>query len=62
MTTKADATTIYFEKDRDTKHTTRYQEVTKDDALPQIIGTLYVQKWFAHGTDRIRVTIAREAE
>ena len=46
-----------FEKDRDTKHTTRYKECTDDESTPVVIGTLYVQKWFAQGAERIEVSI-----
>ncbi len=51
--------TVQFEKDRDTKHTTRYSEVVLDDSKPQVIGTLYVQKWFAGGANNIQVTITK---
>lgn len=51
--------TVKFDKDRDTKHTTRYSEVIENDSKPQVIGTLYVQKWFAGGADRLEVTITK---
>lgn len=49
---------VVLEQERITKNTVRYQERPADDG-PEVIGTLYVQKW-ALGTpapDRITVTL-----
>ena len=47
---------LNFEKERDTKNTVRYTEVPAKDEAP-VIGTLYMQKWFAKGTEKLVVTI-----
>lgn len=48
--------TIIFEKERDTKNTVRFTEKPAADEAP-VIGTLYVQKWFAKGATTLEVTI-----
>jgi len=45
---------IRFDKEKETKHTVRFAEVT-EAGKPFVIGTLYVQKWFAG--DRKNLTI-----
>jgi hypothetical protein len=53
---------VTFEKDRDTKHTTRYKEVVTDETAPVVIGTMYVQKWAAKGAESITVEITLGTE
>lgn len=53
------AQTVLFELVKDTKNTRKYAEVP-DAGQPPKIGTLYVQKWWANGAQRLRVTIERE--
>jgi hypothetical protein len=50
--------TIEFKKEKETKGTIRYKEVVID--TPPIVGTLYVQKWFAKGTTKLQVSIVKE--
>jgi len=50
---------VRFEREKETKNTVRYQEVT-DQGKPPIIGTLYLQKWFAADTNTITITIEKE--
>ena len=44
-----------FTKERETKNTIRYQEDAKP-GQPQVIGTLYIQKW-AGPPDKLKVVI-----
>ncbi len=45
---------VKFAKEKETKSTIRYSEVT-EKGKPPVVGTLYVQKWFAG--DRTELTI-----
>ena len=46
-----------FKRVKDTKHTTVYEEQPKA-GTPPIVGTIYVQKWFAGDATEILVTVA----
>jgi len=48
--------TVNFEKEKETKGTVRYKE-KPEEGKPPVIGTLYVQKWFAGTRDKMTVTI-----
>jgi 23S rRNA maturation mini-RNase III len=48
--------TLRFEFEKDTKHTVRYKEATGDEA--PIIGTLYLQKWFAGAARSVELTVS----
>ena len=52
-------TTIEFRKLRDTKNTVRFEEEIPA-GKPPIIGTVYVQKWFAGEADKLTITINKE--
>lgn len=47
--------TVEFEMEKETKNTVKYAEQAGEEA--PIIGTLYVQKWWAKGARRLRVTV-----
>lgn len=47
---------LTFRKERETKNTVRFQEEA-EPGKPQIVGTLYIQKWAAPA-EKIRVTVA----
>lgn len=47
---------VQFEYEKETKNSVRYKEVP-DEGTPPIIGSLYVQKWFAGNKKTIEVTI-----
>lgn len=47
---------IKFEFEKHNKNSTRYKEVTEDGMLP-VLGSIYVQKWFAGDSKNIEVTI-----
>ncbi|MFK8021683.1 MAG: hypothetical protein AB8B86_18115 [Pseudomonadales bacterium] len=48
--------TVQFEFEKETKNSVRYKEVPEDGKAP-IVGSLYVQKWFAGTTKSIAITI-----
>ena len=50
---------IKFEIEKETKNSVRYKEIPTEGQAP-IVGSLYVQKWFAGGTKNIEVTIAKK--
>lgn len=49
-------TTIQFELEKQNKNSVRYKEVPKD-GMPPILGSIYVQKWYAGNSKHIEVTI-----
>lgn len=49
---------LTFEKERETKNTVKYAEIQHGG--PIVVGTLYVQKWFAGKATRVKLTIAME--
>jgi hypothetical protein len=50
---------VNFEYEKETKNSVRYQEAPEEGKAP-IVGTLYVQKWFAGSTKNIAVTIDKQ--
>jgi len=50
---------IKFEFEKQNKNSVRYKEVPKD-GLPPVIGSIYVQKWYAGGAKEIEVTITKK--
>ena len=47
---------INFEFEKETKNSVRYKEVPADGKAP-IVGSLYVQKWFARSSKSLQITI-----
>jgi hypothetical protein len=54
-------TTIAFRKLRDTKNTVRFEEEVPP-GKPPVIGTIYVQRWFAGDADKLAITIDKEGK
>lgn len=52
-------TTVTFEYEKETKNSVRYQEIPEEGKAP-IMGTLYVQKWFAGSSKTLEVTIEKK--
>lgn len=50
---------VNFEYEKETKNSVRYKEVP-DEGMAPIVGTLYVQKWFAGSSKNIEVTIDKK--
>ena len=51
--------TIQFTYEKETKNSVRYQEVPEEGKAP-IMGTIYVQKWYAGSSKNIEITIAKK--
>jgi hypothetical protein len=51
--------TINFEYEKETKNAIRYQEVAVEGKAP-IVGSIYIQKWFAGSSKNISVTIEKQ--
>jgi len=49
---------VKFEFEKETKNSVRYKEVPESGKAP-ILGSIYVQKWFAEGSRNIEVTIEK---
>jgi len=49
---------IKFEIEKETKNSVRYKELPAEGQAP-IVGSLYVQKWFAGNTKTLAVTIEK---
>jgi hypothetical protein len=49
-------TTILLTKEKDTKNTVKFTEAQIQGQAP-VIGTLYVQKWFAGAATNLRLTV-----
>ncbi len=50
---------VKFEYEKETKNSIRYKEVPDEGTAP-IVGSLYVQKWFAGGSKSIEITIDKK--
>lgn len=50
--------TVEFEMEKETPNTVRYKEVPAE-GQPPVIGTLYLQKWFAGSAKRVKLTIEK---
>ncbi|MFT6154428.1 MAG: hypothetical protein ACJA0E_000052 [Bermanella sp.] len=51
--------TIKFEFEKETKNSVRYKEVP-DEGQPPIVGSLYVQKWYAGSSKMLEVTLSKK--
>lgn len=51
--------TVTFEFEKATKNSIRFKEIP-DEGTPPIVGTIYVQKWFAGNSKNIEVTINKK--
>ena len=52
-------TTVKFSIEKQTKKSVRYKEEPEEGKAP-IIGSLYVQKWFAGDTKNLEITIHKK--
>ena len=50
---------VRFEYEKETKNSVRYKEVPEDGTAP-IVGSLYVQKWFAGDSKTFEITIDKK--
>ena len=47
---------VQFEKEKVTKNTVRFQEITEPGS-PPVMNTLYLQRWVVGNADKVTVTI-----
>ena len=52
---------VKFEFEKETKNSVRYKEVP-EQGKPPIVGSLYVQKWFAGNAKSLQLTIELDAK
>ena len=52
---------VRFELEKTVKHSVRYKEVVEEGRAP-LVGSLYVQKWYAGDAKELTVTIAKPGE
>jgi hypothetical protein len=52
----AQTKTVLFQREKETKNTVKFAEVQTQGQAP-IVGTLYVQKWFAGAASNLKVTV-----
>ena len=52
----AKARTVLFTKEKDTKNTVKFTEVPTDGQAP-VVGSLYLQRWFAGASNDVKLTI-----
>ena len=50
---------VKFEYEKETKNSVRYKEAPEEGKAP-IIGSLYVQKWFAGSSKTLEITIDKK--
>ncbi|MEE9334802.1 MAG: hypothetical protein V3U65_12015 [Granulosicoccaceae bacterium] len=50
---------VKFEYEKETKNSVRYKEVP-EEGIAAIVGSLYVQKWFAGSSKNIEITIDKK--
>ena len=50
---------VKFEYEKETKNSIRYKEVPDEGTAP-IVGSLYIQKWFAGSSKTIEITIDKK--
>lgn len=51
---------VMFTYEKETKNSVRYKEVPEEGAAA-VLGTLYVQKWFAGDSKSIEITINKKS-
>jgi len=49
---------VKFEFEKQNKNSIRYKEVP-EEGVPPIIGSIYIQKWFAGNSKNIEITIKK---
>lgn len=52
-------TTVKLTLEKETKNSVRYKEVPEEGKAP-ILGTVYVQKWFAGDTQTLEIIINKQ--
>ncbi len=50
---------VKFEYEKETKNSVRYKEIP-DEGVAPIVGSLYVQKWFAGDSKTLEITVEKK--
>jgi hypothetical protein len=50
---------VKFEFEKQNKNSVRYKEMP-EEGMPPVIGSIYVQKWFAGASKNIEITICKK--
>ena len=50
---------VKLEFEKETKNSVRYKEIPAEGTAP-IVGTIYLQKWFAGNTKHIELTVEKK--
>jgi hypothetical protein len=50
---------VKFELEKETKNSVRYKEVPEEGKAP-ILGSIYIQKWFAGSSKNIEITVEKK--
>lgn len=50
---------VKFKKEKETKNTVRFQEI-EEKGKPPVVGTLYVQRWFAGDREELTIDIQEQ--
>lgn len=53
------AVIVHFALEKETKNSVRYKEIPEEGKAP-IMGSIYVQKWFAGATKSLTITIEKK--
>lgn len=51
--------TVKFELEKQNKNSVRYKEIP-EEGMPPVIGSIYVQKWYAGNSNNIEITIKKK--
>ena len=52
-------TIIKFEFEKHNKNSVRYKEIP-EDGMPPIVGSIYIQNWFAGDSKNIEITVNKK--
>jgi hypothetical protein len=50
---------VRFEFEKQNKNSIRYKEIP-EDGMPPVVGSIYIQKWFAGESKNIEMTISKK--
>lgn len=53
--------TVKFELEKEVKHSVRFKEIVEEGRAP-VIGSIYVQKWYAGDAKTLSITLNKTAE
>ncbi|MFT5720055.1 MAG: hypothetical protein ACI9W6_000345 [Motiliproteus sp.] len=53
--------TVKFELEKEVKHSVRFKEIVEDGRAP-VIGSIYVQKWYAGDAKTLSISISKPGE